>query len=96
LRKSQIRFRFGGDIDRGLNRLEERIGERIEPHSPSTNARQNGDFYTKRYGIAGSKRQLWDDVRALFRSFVVSSLSALYAALASGFVKGRLELENSS
>ena len=45
---------------------------------------------------AGSKRQLWDDVRALFRSFVVSSLSALYAALASGFVKGHLELENTS
>jgi len=44
----------------------------------------------------GSKRQLWDDVRALFRSFVLSSLSSLYAALALGFVKGRLELENTS
>jgi hypothetical protein len=45
---------------------------------------------------AGSKRLLWDDVRALFRSFGVASLSALYAALAAGFVKSRLELENSS
>lgn len=45
---------------------------------------------------SGSKRQLWDDVRALFRSFALSSLSELYAALAAGFVKQRLVSENSS
>lgn len=36
---------------------------------------------------AGSKRQLWEDMRTLFRSFVLPSLSALYETLRAGFVK---------
>jgi hypothetical protein len=36
---------------------------------------------------AGSKRQLWEDLRALFRTLVLASLRALYEALVVGFVK---------
>lgn len=35
----------------------------------------------------GSKRQLWEDVRTLFRAFVLTSLRALYETLLAGFVK---------
>ena len=35
----------------------------------------------------GSKRQLWEDVRTLFRSFVLPSLSALFETRRAGFVK---------
>ena len=46
---------------------------------------------------AGSKRQLWEDVRTLFRSFVLSSLSAWYETLRAGFVKQHpVLLEDSS
>jgi len=36
---------------------------------------------------AGSKRQLWENLRALFRTFVLTSLRALFEALVIGFVK---------
>ncbi len=36
---------------------------------------------------AGSKRQLWENLRTLFRAFVLASLRALYEALVAGFVK---------
>jgi hypothetical protein len=35
----------------------------------------------------GSKRQLWEDMRALFRTFVLDSLRTLYELIAAGFVK---------
>jgi hypothetical protein len=38
---------------------------------------------------AGSKRQLWENLRALFRTFVLVSLRALFEALVAGFVKQR-------
>jgi len=45
---------------------------------------------------AGSKRQLWEDMRILFRAYVLTSLRALYEALAFGFVKGHLILVDDS
>lgn len=36
---------------------------------------------------AGSKRQLWENMRTMFRAFVLASLRTLYEALVVGFVK---------
>jgi hypothetical protein len=45
---------------------------------------------------ARSKRRLWEQVRTLLDAFVLTSFQDLYAALAKGYVKPKLELVDDS
>jgi hypothetical protein len=44
----------------------------------------------------GSKRALWERMRALFRDFTIQTLAELYAALAYGYRRPRLQIDDTS
>jgi len=53
-------------------------------------------LFTAAWEKAGSKRALWEHMRALFRDFTIRNMAELYAALAYGHRRPCLEIDDTS